>query len=67
VSTRYAPLGWIRAILRALACVIFPVGLLWSTVSATRRSLQDIVFRTLVVYDSPAYARAPSPEAGPRV
>jgi uncharacterized RDD family membrane protein YckC len=67
VSTRYAPLGWIRAILRALACVIFPVGLLWSTVSATRRSLQDVVFRTLVVYDSPAYERAPSPEAGPRV
>ena len=44
-----------RSFLRAVACVVFPVGLLWSAVSAQRQSLQDIVFRTVVVYDSPSY------------
>ncbi|MDR3664237.1 MAG: RDD family protein [Mycobacterium sp.] len=44
---RLAP---VRAMLRAGACVLFPVGLLWVTVDRRRRSLQDIVFRTKVVY-----------------
>jgi hypothetical protein len=38
-------------ILRAIACVLFPLGLLWSGISASRRSLQDLVLRTVVVYD----------------
>jgi uncharacterized RDD family membrane protein YckC len=37
-------------VLRAVACVVFPVGLLWVVVDKRRRSLQDIVFRTRVVY-----------------
>jgi uncharacterized RDD family membrane protein YckC len=40
----------VRACLRAVACVLFPVGLLWVVVDARRRSLQDIIFRTKVVY-----------------
>lgn len=44
---RLAP---VRACLRAVACVLFPVGLLWVVVDRRRRSLQDIIFRTKVVY-----------------
>ena len=39
------------ALLRALACVVFPVGLLWSIISTHNRSLQDVVLRTSVIYD----------------
>ena len=39
------------ALLRALACVIFPVGLLWAIFSTHNRSLQDVVLRTSVIYD----------------
>jgi uncharacterized RDD family membrane protein YckC len=41
------------AFLRAVGCVIFPVGLLWAIVDRKRRSLHDIVFRTRVVYSRP--------------
>ena len=41
------------AILRAAACVVLPVGLIWSGVDRRRRSVQDIFFRTTVVYDWP--------------
>jgi uncharacterized RDD family membrane protein YckC len=50
-STGQTRLGWIRALFRALACVVLPVGLLWSGVSTRRRSVQDLVFRSVVVYD----------------
>jgi uncharacterized RDD family membrane protein YckC len=39
------------AVVRALACVVFPVGVLWVAVSPANRSLQDIVLRTSVIYD----------------
>lgn len=42
------PLG---SLVRALACVLFPVGLLWSAVNAQHRSLQDLLLRTSVIYD----------------
>ena len=48
---RGARLRWPRCALRALACVIFPIGLLWVLVSRENRSLQDVVLRTSVVYD----------------
>lgn len=51
LSNRHAGLGWFRAALRAVLCVVFPVGLLWSAVSRTRRSVQDILVRSVVVYD----------------
>jgi uncharacterized RDD family membrane protein YckC len=37
-------------LLRAISCVLFPIGLLWVVIDRQRRSLQDIVFRTRVVY-----------------
>ena len=43
----------VTGILRAAACVLIPVGLVWSGVDRRRRSLQDILFRTTVVYDWP--------------
>jgi uncharacterized RDD family membrane protein YckC len=39
------------AVLRALFCLVFPLGLLWIPFSRYRHSVQDIVFRTVVVYD----------------
>ena len=50
-SQRVAP---VIALLRAVTYVLFPVGLLWVAVDRNRRSLQDIVFRTRVVYNRPA-------------
>lgn len=44
-------LGWTRALVRALTCVLFPVGLLWSAISPTRRSVQDLVVGSVVAYD----------------
>jgi uncharacterized RDD family membrane protein YckC len=51
VSARLEPLGWWRAAVRAVICVLFPVGLLWSAISSTRRSVQDLLVGSLVVYD----------------
>jgi hypothetical protein len=48
------PFGRLRlagAFVRALLCVIFPIGLGWVLVSRHNRSLQDVVLRTSVVYD----------------
>jgi uncharacterized RDD family membrane protein YckC len=39
------------AALRALFCVVFPIGLLWAAVSRQNRSVQDLVLRTSVIYD----------------
>ena len=39
------------ATLRAAACTIFPIGLLWVAVSPANRSLQDVLLRTSVIYD----------------
>ena len=39
------------ALIRAALCVGFPIGLLWCGVSASRRSVQDVVLRTSVIYD----------------
>jgi uncharacterized RDD family membrane protein YckC len=52
VSAQMGPLGWWRAAVRAVVYVVFPLGLLWSAVSPTRRSVQDMLVRSLVVYDS---------------
>ncbi len=39
------------ALLRALVCAVFPIGLLWCAVSSENRSLQDVLLRTSVIYD----------------
>ena len=49
-ATRIKP---VVALLRALACVIFPIGLAWVVVDSRRRSLQDIVLGTRVNYRRP--------------
>ena len=39
------------AVLRAAAYVVFPVGVLWCAMTGSRRSLQDLLLGTYVVYD----------------
>jgi uncharacterized RDD family membrane protein YckC len=62
LTTRHRLLGWTRSVLRALVCVLWPVGLLWCAVSRTRRSVADLVLGTVVVYDARPYVR---PSDGP--
>jgi uncharacterized RDD family membrane protein YckC len=45
------PLHWGRSALRAVLCVVFPIGLLWVAASQDNRSVQDLLLRTSVVYD----------------
>ena len=47
-------LGVAVAIVRAVACVLFPIGLLWVAVDRQRRSIQDIVLGSRVIYDRPS-------------
>jgi uncharacterized RDD family membrane protein YckC len=42
------------AIVRAVACVLFPIGLLWVAVDRQRRSIQDIALGSRVIYDRPS-------------
>ena len=44
-------LGFTVALLRAITCVVFPIGLFWSAVSKRNASVHDLVFRTSVIYD----------------
>lgn len=48
---RGTPLRPGRAVLRAVFCTVLPVGLLWVAVDADGRSVQDLVLRTMVIYD----------------
>ncbi|AQT82153.1 hypothetical protein B1R94_27230 [Mycolicibacterium litorale] len=52
-ARRGEPLRVAVAALRAAACVLFPIGLLWVAVDRQRRSVQDIVLTSRVVYDRP--------------
>ena len=52
VTGRRRPkLGPLRALLRAASCVVFPIGFFWCLISPHRRSLQDAVLFSSVVYD----------------
>ncbi|MFZ0831944.1 MAG: RDD family protein [Mycobacterium sp.] len=53
VGRRRSRLTFPVSLLRAVTCVLFPVGLLWVAVDRQRRSLQDIVFGSRVVYARP--------------
>ena len=53
VGRRLQRVGLPVAFMRAVGCVVFPIGLLWAVVDRKRRSLHDIVFRTRVVYSRP--------------
>jgi uncharacterized RDD family membrane protein YckC len=37
--------------LRAILCVVFPVGLLWVVIGRRNRSLQDLIVKTSAIYD----------------
>ncbi len=39
------------ALVRALFCAVFPIGLLWVAASRQNRSVQDTFLRTSVIYD----------------
>jgi uncharacterized RDD family membrane protein YckC len=49
-----------RALLRAVLCVLFPVGLLWVLVSRRNYAVHDLLVRSAVVYDW--YYHAPPEE-----
>lgn len=51
VSRKGGHPGWFIALVRALLCTAFPLGLLWVLVSGANRSVQDIILRTSVIYD----------------
>ncbi len=56
VGRRAEPLRVGSSTLRAAACVLFPIGLLWVAVDRQRRSIQDIALGSRVVYDRPSQA-----------
>jgi uncharacterized RDD family membrane protein YckC len=60
VANGGARLGWTRSACRAVLCVLVPLGLLWVAVSARRRSVQDLVVRSTVLYDA---RKVPAPRA----
>jgi uncharacterized RDD family membrane protein YckC len=39
------------AFVRAVFCVVFPIGLFWVAASRENRSVQDLVLRTSVIHD----------------
>jgi len=57
LSSQKVLLGWIRSALRAIVCVIWPLGLFWCGISRTRSSLADLLVRSVVVYDTQPFAR----------
>jgi uncharacterized RDD family membrane protein YckC len=59
LSSRLELLGWTSSVLRAAVCVLWPIGLLWCGVSPSRRSVADLVVRSVVVYDTHPYAQVP--------
>ena len=54
VGRRSPRVSLLVGLLRAICCVLFPIGLLWVVVDRQRRSLQDIIFRTRVIYSKRA-------------
>lgn len=51
ITSSHRLVRWPLAFVRAVLCVLFAFGLGWAAVDKRRRSLQDIVLRTTVVYD----------------
>ncbi|TDD99115.1 RDD family protein [Jiangella asiatica] len=41
----------VQAALRAVVCVVFPIGLVWVAVSRRGAAVHDLVARTAVIYD----------------
>jgi len=51
VTGKRRRLRFLRAWARALLCAFFPIGLVWGVGSPQRRSVQDVMLRTKVIYD----------------
>jgi len=51
IDRRGRPPRLLVAVLRAATYVVFPVGVLWCAMTRSRRSLQDLLLGTYVVYD----------------
>lgn len=51
VSVRGDRMRLAGAALRALFCVLFPIGLFWCAINRKNRSVQDMVLRTSVIHD----------------
>jgi uncharacterized RDD family membrane protein YckC len=51
VGRRGRPLRPVGAFLRAILCVLFPIGLFWIALSRRNESVQDVLLRSSVVYD----------------
>ncbi|RIQ24458.1 RDD family protein [Jiangella rhizosphaerae] len=49
------PPGPWRALVRALVCVVLPIGVLWLLFSRRTLAVQDLVARTVLVYDPPRW------------
>ncbi len=66
VGWRGERMRWIPALLRAMFCVVFMLGLFWTVISRQNRSVQDVVLRTSVIYDwevrtgGPRYSEVPN-------
>ncbi len=57
--------GIVRATVRALLCLVFPIGLLWVLVSPRNRAVHDALTGTTVVYDWRGMpTRAPAADRG---
>ena len=59
--------GFVRAFLRAVLCVHFPILLVWVAVNRHNRSVQDLVVGTSVIYDWSTARRAASSDDPTRV
>lgn len=51
VGWRHERMRPLVALARAILCVVFPIGLFWCAVSRDSRSVQDLIFRSTVIYD----------------
>lgn len=51
VATMQTRLGLGASLVRAVTCVIFPAGLVWSAFSVRNASIQDRLVNTAVIYD----------------
>ncbi len=60
VGRRGTRVRWVPALLRAMFCAAFPIGLFWCAVSRESRSVQDVVLRTSVIHDWPVARSAPT-------
>ena len=51
VTVGGASVGLGRSIARAAACVLFPLGFVWTVFSRRQASVQDLLLNTAVIYD----------------